>query len=472
MVTPPIVKNKRFYLFNETSYVLNANPIDETPSNTTLLYSEYYSASWQFSDVSPKLDGTTDPLDIFYGYMRKSSNLNQVNLNMLKTNDANTFVDLSTINITASNNSIGTAIFQYGTYTYYLTNTSSFINSYESNTSGTITLNPNSSFYGKINLTYRTRDLSNNLSDIETLVIYILPYSYLRITQLNSIDTETINDPTFSNKLFDPAYTFTLSEVNPKNIIVRISNSHNELDSSATFNSSTTGSLKITNYLNSLTRGTINNIEILSTNINTENTLDTFFTTNYSSIIRIPWASYQTFILTLDNVSLSAVYNTFMRLTTNTTNINGNSRYIYGNFTFVVTEPVFIGDINYKSGESDPVFTQIDSSGSITTHSYNGVPLHNMITITNKPIESISAHISVDLTDTQYFKYSTLVIITNATEEDIYVNIQNSGTGIENNTIYVSSDNIEIIRSNKKMVFMRVLFDPIIWEPSDEFSLD
>jgi hypothetical protein len=163
MVTPPIVKNKRFYLFNETSYVLNANPIDETPSNTTLLYSEYYSASWQFSDVSPKLDGTTDPLDIFYGYMRKSSNLNQVNLNMLKTNDANTFVDLSTINITASNNSIGTAIFQYGTYTYYLTNTSSFINSYESNTSGTITLNPNSSFYGKINLTYRTRDLSNNL---------------------------------------------------------------------------------------------------------------------------------------------------------------------------------------------------------------------------------------------------------------------------------------------------------------------
>ena len=470
----PTIKNKRFYLFNETEYILNANAGDETPNNTAYQYdTRYYSAVWEYSGASPRKDGTTDDVDIFYGLMRKNSLRYSANLNMLKTNDANTYVDVSTINIVTDSNSIGTGIFTYGDYTYNLTNSSSFSNSYTYNPStpvtGTIIFNPNRSFYGKIIITYKTYDVSNVRSNTETLTLYILPYSYLRITKVSEIDTDATNEPTFINNISDPAYTYTLSESNPKNIIVRISNSRNNTDSINSFSSTNTGSTKITNYINSLIKGTINNIEILWTKIDTIDTLDTYFTTDFFSTIKINWTSTQTFVLILTNPSIIGTFNTSLRLTTNTTNINGNSRLIYANLTFIVREQEFIGNISYNSGECDDEFVQQDALGCVTTYSFNGVPLNKMVKLTGLPHGS--TNLNVDLTDITQFKFATLVVVANATQTIANIHIQNSGTGIENNTIYVSSDNISLLNPGKKMVFMRVLFDPVIWEPSEEFPL-
>lgn len=470
MSNPP-VKNKRFYLFNETSYVLNALDINETPNNISNQYSiDYYKAIWEYDGVSPHFDGTSDNIDIFLGLPRKNYNNTSINLNMLKTNDSNTYVDLSTINITTSNNSVGTAIFEYGVYTYNLTNVSQFTNEYSSPLiNGEITLNPNSSFYGKIILTYNTIDLCENVSDQETLTLYILPYSFLRMTKINNINSETLNNQIFNNNLSDPEYTFTLSEISPKYINLKLSNSNSDSDSNMCFNTTITGSTFITNYVNSLIRCTVNMVDILWAKLDDVNVTNDFFTTDYSSVLKIQWGSYIILNLIFDNTTSIGTYETLLKITTNTTNINGNSRFIYGDLSFIIKETEIVGDINYKSGNNDSNFIQTDAFGIVTTHYYNGVPLHKMLIVTAKP--QGSQQINVDLTDTTYFKYSTLVVISNDTLEDMYVNIQNSGTGIENNTIYISSDNTALIHPNKRMIFLRVLFDPVIWEPSDEFTI-
>lgn len=464
-MSTPNVFNKRFYLFNETSYILNS--VLETPSNN--VSASTYTALWE---VTPngRQDGTTDDVGVFYGTMRKNSSINSVKINMLKYNRNVSNIDLATLNVTVNNYSLGTALFTYGNYTTSLTSTTVFNNEYvysdSSPRNGTITLNPNTSFYGKITLTYRTYNSSNIRSNIETTTIYVLPYPILRITQIDNIESNKNSQTLYTNVPTRTNYVYELSDAVSKNIPIKFSNSNSNYDNDIVFNTSNTGNINIKNYITKTLRANLNNTELVLTKLNGSPVDNIYFTTNFLSKIDISWGGSYDLLLNL-STHLVGLYYVSSKNTINLNSIKGTSLVVYGNFTFTINSQIFVGDISFESNTLTPYETS-DALGYISSIKYSGIPIQKMLTLISKP--DTSSRLSVDLTDLSQFRHTTMIIIDNKSTESAFVNIQNSGTGIENNTIYISTDeDIVEIPPNRKIIFIRILFNPVVWEPSDEF---
>jgi hypothetical protein len=461
----PNIFNKRFYLFNETSYVLNS--AIETSSNN--VSSTIYTALWEIPP-SGRQDGTNDDVGVFYGTMRKNSSLNSVKINMLKYNKNTINIDLATLNVSVNNYSLDTALLTYGNYTCNLRSTIPFNNEYVYNDNsprnGLITLNPNRSFYGKITLTYMTYNSLNVRSNIETTTIYVLPYPILRITHIDNIEPNKKNQTLYTNIQTRTNYVYELSEVLSKNIPIRFSNSNSDYDVGTVFNTSNTNNINISNYIAKILKANLNNVEIVLTKLNESIINNIYFTTTFLSKVDILWGESYDVLLNL-STNLIGLYYVSLKNTTNLHSIKGTSLIIYGNFNFTVNSQIFVGDISFEPNTLIKYETS-DALGFISVIKYCGIPIQKILTITDKP--ETSSRLYVDLTDLSQFRYTTTIIIDNKSLESVFINIQNSGTGIENNTIYITTDeDIVEILPNKKRIFIRILFNPVVWEPSDEF---
>jgi hypothetical protein len=146
-------------------------------------------------------------------------------------------------------------------------------------------------------------------------------------------------------------------------------------------------------------------------------------------------------------------------------------------FTFVVDnstarkdENTIYGNTNIESRNDVELFTDTDTgndcSGYITSFKMSCVPILKLVTVTSGTILNLNNN---------RFKFSTTLVVENMTEADLTVTMdgkteQDIIKDPTENEIYITTAEHSVtLATHKKRVFVRILFSPSIWEPSDVF---
>ena len=498
----PIIGNSRLYLTNKNNFILNA-----------LSISQLTDLKWYAKGLHP--DQVNDNVYVLRGFISESisKKLTDIKVNINQNSTPSTLqIDLSSVSITVDSNAYGSIIIGNGSQPdVTLIAGETFANLFCAISTGSLNMNPSiGSFYGKVILKYKVFDQDDNtetLSNEATCTIYFVPYPSLRITKIKSIESQNeIDSETgyikYYNNLSCGKFLYKLSELVDITLTFSNSNFDNDINPFLSENE------KIKNYLtNIVLRSTlhlndkieeqpdsdndgIGNIypaKILSTSLNGEEIIDIFniitkgdlifkgTSIKFNGLLRFSWLENKDVKIAC-TVTSEGVYNTRILFNTNRhstfstyTNIIADiSLKVYDNKNKKIFGDVeIIGDIDMISDTTNNFITD-KSIGYISSFRFECIPLIRLIKVTGRPSEeSITV---LDLTNTTYFKYSNTVIIENISNDIVYVETNRSGTTNENNLLYVTDEDTPVIlEMGKKKVFIRVLFTPIVWEPSDDY---
>lgn len=462
--------NTRLYLTNGHKFVLNAST--ETDKD-----SKKYNKLWQPNSAGfTHFDGTTDSVAMLRGFVVQGAVYtdNTINVNITQYDTAGSAIDLSTLDVVVAPNSKGILKVSYGSKTAALEAGDSFENEYSERTTGSLSLDPailneTYAFYGKVTLTYNVYTTGGTSSTV-TSTIYFLPYPSMRITKIQKFAV-TNSGSTYSNDAGNTSFIMK-SDGTTENISVTFSNSNQDTDSIAVFSSEAT---IIADYIDTIIKNNVQMDRALVSSVTLDSVVvaNSYFGIKSQNKLNISWGSTDDTIITFSTdtrgtyVGIIEFYTQFNIKFGSSLKII-DTKKIYASIELSVVNFVMKGDVDFVAiDESTNDFVVGDATvGYISCFRYANIPAICIVSITT------GEDIEVDLADDTYFKFAVNVVIENKSENQITVLTTNDPyVGFRDHLYVVSTSGVTIDSGNKRM-FLRILFDPVTWEPSSEYSIE
>lgn len=113
-----------------------------------------------------------------------------------------------------------------------------------------------------------------------------------------------------------------------------------------------------------------------------------------------------------------------------------------------------------------------NASGTLTSMLVGQMPVSTVLTVSGKPEDGLDC--VVNLVDATNFAYSTTVVVQNTTNDDLTVTMVDSAIVNDQSLVYVSnsSGDAEVnIAAGKARTFIRMMYEPQVWESSPEKTL-
>lgn len=435
-------QDTRLYLTNKQKYTLNA---DHEIENIDIK-----GHAWEDPDVSPHFDGTTDSVGMRFINVKKGTALKNLSINILKFESEGEKIDLRSLTMTTDANATGTLKITYGDYNASLSAGQSLTNKYTGDepVTGKVIISGNG-YYGKLTITYKT--YIDDLLSVEsaTCTIYWLPYPKLRLLLVDSVltpETEsTDNSATYENS--DPDSSLDKNNNDASyNSQLSFSNSYDSTTNKDFYSSEKEA---IVTYIDSLLVMTIENSKIAVDSVTRDD--KTISTTDFSyvykgSSFQVEWGDLRTYPFKINTLEEGTyVVGT---LATASSELNNNDQIL----TLTLT---------YKINKYQNIYTSDTCEGYVRTVDVDGIPLTMSLILTSGT--------RLDLSDDSFFNSTTTVIVENATDDTITIKVNNAD-GSNDGSIYFTpeDDNTKTLSAGKKMVFIRILFEPSVFDASAE----
>lgn len=468
--------NARVYITNGHKFTINSSTETSDPS---------FSYKYEPKSIRAHFDGTKQKdVAAFRAYVVKDaaypSDLitSGWKLNMTRYDTLETNIELRSLTVTVDPNSIGSFDFTYGSTTTTLSNEDSFENEVTDEfTTGPIKIDPtvgDTYFYGKITLTYKIFKNTARSSSTATSTIWVLPYPNIKLITVDDINVsvETISSvDTYVNTVTYKDYYYKTSDCSPKLIPLVFAN-YNDVstDDDTVFrapDNPTPDERFVAAYISSTISGTvsINSSRIVSTLLDGEPTNTNYFTfSQKTAVYKIPWTATNNLNNLRLNTTETGTYQISINFVFNAVTQLLSQSTMPAVFVFRVNSQLFTGETEMGVDPTGSIaFNNEDSIGYITSFRTAGVPLIRVVRVISGT--------SLNLIDDK-FRFSTVVIVENLTDDTITVTTAGTATEMLNEVYITDQNDVNTVSSKKKKIFMRVLFTPPIWEQSAEFVED